>query len=112
MSSADMVIRVLADTSNAEANLTKLSGTLGKALGIGAFSAVAAEGIAAAVDMQSAMAKVQMAYNNVDFAPGTAKYVDADNQVLRLSTTMATSFEDVAASMAQAAKVTDEYGNK
>jgi hypothetical protein len=53
-SSADLIIRILADTSSAEAGISKLSGSLGKALGIGALSAVEAEGIQASMDIQSA----------------------------------------------------------
>jgi hypothetical protein len=55
----------------------------------------AAEGIKAAMGIESAMVRVQMAYNSVDFAPGIARYVEANNEILRLSTSMATSYEDV-----------------
>lgn len=107
-----LLIKVLADTSSANVSFTGLGDNIGKVLGMGAAGSASGAIVQASADFQSAMSKVQQAYNNVDFAPGTQNYIDATNKVLELSGTMATRFEDVAASMAQGAKITDEFGNK
>jgi hypothetical protein len=111
-SSADLVIRILADTSNADAGVSRLSGTLGKALGIGAIGAAGGIAIDAAMDIQSAMARIQTAYNSVDFAPGTAKYSAAKDQLLKDSTELATSFSDLSDVYSQGARFVDDFGNK
>lgn len=108
----DLVVRVLADTSSAHASFTSMGKDLGALLGSGAGGSAVANVVQASADFQSSMSKIQQAYNSVDFAPGTQNYVDASSKVLQLSGTMATSFEQVAASMAQGSKITDQYGNK
>ena len=110
--SVDLIIKILGDTSHANAAFSGLGANISKVLGLGSAGAVVPPIVKVADDYQVAMAKIQMALNSADFAPGTQKYVDAHSTIERLSTTMATSFTDVAASMAQAAKITDQYGAK
>jgi hypothetical protein len=109
---ADLLIRVLADTTSAHASFGSMGTALAAALGMGAAGGAGVMLAKLGSDVQSSMAKVQQAYNNVDFAPGTQGYIDATNTVMKMSGTLATNFEEIAASMAQASKVTDEYGNK
>jgi len=110
--SVELVVKVLADVSAANTSFTSMGKNLSAVLGLGAAGGASVAVIQASADFQSSMAKIQQAYNSADFAPGTANYSTAADKVLALSSAMATNFEDVAASMAQAAKVTDQYGNK
>lgn len=115
-SSVDLVVRVLADTSQAGRAFEGLSGNVGKALGIGA-GAAAAAAVAnatteAAIKQQSAMARIQASYNNADFAPGTAAYTSAVSEIINQSQTLATSVEDVAGVHSQAARFIDDFGNR
>lgn len=111
-SSVDLVVKLMADTTQANASFTSFGKNLGVILGVGAAGAAGAVALQTSADFQTSMSRIQQAYNSVDFAPGTQNYTTAVDKVVQFSTTMATNFEDVAASMAQAAKVTDEYGNK
>jgi len=112
VSESSLIIKILADTSSAEAGISRLSGTLGKALGIGAIGAGAGLVTDAAIEQQSAMARIQAAYNNVDFTPGTAKYAAAKDALLKDSTVLATSFSDLADVYSQGARFVDDFGNK
>jgi len=109
---ADLVVRILADTSGAQTNVNALIQTLGKAAGVGAGAGVAGGMVSASMEIQDAMARVQTAYNNTDFTPGTQKYQDAQEAILKFSTTTATSFTDAAAVYAQGARFINEAGQK
>lgn len=115
-STVDLVIRVLADTSQASSAFTGLGGNVGKAIGIGTAGAAVAGAVAvttkAAIDNESAMARIQASYNNADFAPGTAAYKTAVDEIMKQSQTLATNFDDVAGVHAQAARFIDDFGNR
>lgn len=115
-SSVDLVVRVLADTSQAGRAFEGLSGNIGKALGIGAGAAAAGTIVKASADaataQQAAMAQIVASYNSADFRPGTASYVGATNEIIQQSQTLATSFDDVAAVHNQAARFVDDFGKK
>lgn len=108
----DLLVRVLADTSQANASFSGMSSNITRALGIGAAGGAAVAVTEAAVSYQSAMARIQAAYNNTDFGPGTQKFSDAKDQILKDSVTLATSFSDVADVYGQAARFVDDFGNK
>lgn len=115
-SPVELVIRVLADTSHANAAFQGLSGNIGRAVGVGA-AGVAVGGVVAvttqaAIDTQTAMARLQVAVNSADFAPGTARFAAAKAQIQKDSTELATSFDDVASVYAQASRFVDQFGNK
>jgi hypothetical protein len=112
MADASLPIKILADTSQANASFAALGGNVGKALGIGAVGVGATAVVQAAADYQSAMAKIQVATNNVDFSQSTDKYAAAKALIVADSTELATSFTDLAAVYAQGARFVDEFGNK
>lgn len=113
---AQLLIEVLADVSKAESAFASFGGNIGKILGIGAGGAALAAATAvttkAAIDQQSAMAKIQASYNDVDFQPGTEAYKTAVDQIVNQSQTLATSFDDVAAVHNQAARFIDDFGKR
>lgn len=115
-STVDLVVRVLADTSQAGASFSGFSKNIGAALGIGASGAAAGIVVAAsteaAIKQQAAMARIQASYNNVDFAPGTAAYTASVQEIIQQSQTLATSMEDVAGVHNQAARFVDDFGNR
>lgn len=115
-STVDLVVRVLADTSQAGRAFEGFTGNIGKALGIGAAGAAAGTVVAAsteaAIKQQAAMARIQASYNSVDFAPGTDAYTASVQEIIQQSQTLATSMEDVAGVHNQAARFVDDFGNR
>lgn len=111
-SQVDLVLRVLADVSGAQTSFQGLAGNVAKLAGVGALGGVAAAGVDSSMKLESAMARVQVAMNSVDFKPGTAAFAAAKDQILKDSVTLATSAEDVAAVYAQASRYVDQFGNK
>lgn len=111
-SSVDLVVRVLGDVSNARASCTGLGKDLSGLIGVGVAGGAVAQIVQVGADFETAMSKIQIANNNIDFAPGTAKYGAAKDQITKFSTELAASFEDVAASYSQGARFVDDFGNK
>lgn len=115
-STVDLVVRVLADTSQAGRAFEGFTGNIGKALGVGASGVVAGTVVAAsteaAIKQQAAMARIQASYNSVDFQPGTDAYTASVQEIIQQSQTLATSMEDVAGVHNQAARFVDDFGNR
>lgn len=112
-SGAELVIRLLADTSSATQAFDNAGASIMKMLGAG--GGVGAAGFAAiqaSARMQDAMATVEQAYNSVDFTQGSAKYTAAKDSILKDSATLATSFKDVTDVYSQGARFVDDFGNK
>jgi len=85
----DLIIRVLGDVKDADLAALKISR-----------------------DFQTAMANVQIAVNKVDFAPNTDAYKVANDQIIKDTVALSSSFEDVATVYAQGTKFLDEFGNR
>lgn len=101
-----MLMKVLADTTDASVSFSSLGKDIG---GLGA----AGGGILQlSADIETSMARISTAYNNADFSRGTSKYEAAKAQIAEFSTTLATPFEGVAEVYNQAARFVDEFGNK
>src|SRR5579859_6567555 len=110
--SADLVIRVLADTSSATGQLSSLSGTLGKVLGVGAAGLAGGALVQAASDWQEAMARIAIAYNDTSFAAGNARFEEVQTFLRDLSTQLPTTASDLASIYEVAARYAPDSTTK